>query len=267
MSIQQKIKAFWWFQEQKIGGMARPGFNRLHWSKLSLQEAAVFNWLGQHLYDQPDLPLTELWSYLDQLAPKVAPFYHLSTQEVRDAFAPLHDLNVLSDLIDRLNRQTQLLEPGFVLEDGPSPQLNGTFCHQQMHHELQLLQEHGISTLISLMGTPPNAQVLDSDLNVYHFPVQDLTPPTYDQVESFATLLKKQSSQHGVAVHCFAGVGRTTTMLVAAHLLYGESLEELTQRIEANNPHYQRKGSQWKFVCELAEQVGTPEYPSLVNPL
>lgn len=255
MPIRKQIKAFWWFNEGEVGGMGRPGFNRLHWSDLPLSEAAVFSWLGQHLYDQPDLSLAELYTYLHQLAPKVAPFFHRTPEEVHDKFNKLHDLSTLYDLLERLNQKAHVLEPGFTIESGPPAQLHCEFSEQQLHHEVNSLKQYGISTLISLMATPPSPKVQDRGLQIYHFPVQDLTPPSHEQVLSFASLLREQKEQHGVAVHCFAGVGRTTTMLVAAHLLYGDSLQQLTQQIEANNPYYQRKGSQWAFLCDLASQV------------
>lgn len=40
------MKAFWWFKENSIAGMGRPGFNRINWSQLTFEEDLVLGWFG-----------------------------------------------------------------------------------------------------------------------------------------------------------------------------------------------------------------------------
>lgn len=40
------MKAFWWFKENSIAGMGRPGFNRMSWSDLTFEEDLVLGWFG-----------------------------------------------------------------------------------------------------------------------------------------------------------------------------------------------------------------------------
>ena len=47
MPLRQQMPALWWFIEDRVAGMGRPGFNRYHGADLSLEEAIVFSWLGQ----------------------------------------------------------------------------------------------------------------------------------------------------------------------------------------------------------------------------
>jgi hypothetical protein len=35
------MKAFWWFKENSIAGMARPGFNSVRWFDLPFDEALL----------------------------------------------------------------------------------------------------------------------------------------------------------------------------------------------------------------------------------
>jgi protein-tyrosine phosphatase len=58
-----------------------------------------------------------------------------------------------------------------------------------------------------------------------------------------------------VVTHCLAGIGRTTTMLIAAYLVHGYSLQELTAWIRVCNPHFTFRGSQMDFLKELAEDI------------
>ena len=79
-------------------------------------------------------------------------------------------------------------------------------------------------------------------------PVEDITPPGRDQVYTFAeTLFTALAADKTVVTHCLAGIGRTTTMLIAAYLVHGYSLQELTAWISVRNPHFAFRGSQMAF--------------------
>jgi protein tyrosine phosphatase (PTP) superfamily phosphohydrolase (DUF442 family) len=255
----RKPKAIWWFQEGRIAGMGKPGFNQAHWTDFPLEEAVVFSWLGQHLHLAPDTPLRELWAYIAQFGPKVAPFYGLTNQQVEDTLAPLHEHDHLLNIIDRINKRANIIEPDrHIFQQHGEAYLHCLFHQEQLQHELDWLRAQGIHTLISLMEEPPNQAVTQTDIDVHHIPITDLTPPTHQQVQHFMELIDTSHSQgHAVAVHCFAGVGRTTTMLGASHLMRGGSLDGLIEIIETNNPHYQRKGRQWAYLCELHDGFET----------
>ena len=47
--------------------------------------------------------------------------------------------------------------------------------------------------------------------------------------------------------HCLAGIGRTTTMLMAAYLVQGYALQDLAAWVRVRNPHYLFHGSQMTF--------------------
>jgi protein-tyrosine phosphatase len=67
-----------------------------------------------------------------------------------------------------------------------------------------------------------------------------------------------------VVIHCLAGIGRTTTMLIAAYLVQGYSLAELVAWVQARNPHFQFIGCQVAFLQALADDVAHGRAPLIV---
>jgi protein-tyrosine phosphatase len=94
--------------------------------------------------------------------------------------------------------------------------------------------------------------------------VEDITPPSYEQVCTFANiLLTALAAGKNVVTHCLAGVGRTTTMLFAAYLMQGYAWDELVTWVRIRNPHFQFRGSQMAFLQTLANDVTSGRLPLL----
>ena len=84
------------------------------------------------------------------------------------------------------------------------------------------------------------------------------------QVYAFAeTLLTSLEAGKTVVTHCLAGIGRTTTMLMAAYLVQGYPLDALAAWVRVRNPHYFFHGSQFRFLQALAEDVRDGGLPVL----
>jgi protein tyrosine phosphatase (PTP) superfamily phosphohydrolase (DUF442 family) len=95
-----------------------------------------------------------------------------------------------------------------------------------------------------------------SGLEVHHLPVDDTTPPGRDQAEAFAAVLDRvYRDGQQMVVHCMAGVGRTTTIIVAGHLLHGDRLGVIAGEVQIANPSYRAQGSQWAFLEALADEL------------
>ena len=74
-----------------------------------------------------------------------------------------------------------------------------------------------------------NRDELQHHFVLHHIGIEDLGAPHLEQVKELAGILdasKKKGEK--LAVHCLAGIGgRTSTMLMAAHMLKGEALRDL----------------------------------------
>ena len=82
---------------------------------------------------------------------------------------------------------------------------------------LDSLKEHGIGVIVSL-----TMERLDPDLlaewgfELRHIPIRDFAPPTQDQIDEFVAIVDDaRESGKAVMAHCYAGMGRTGTMLAA----------------------------------------------------
>jgi protein-tyrosine phosphatase len=264
MPIRGHLKAFWWFIDGRVGGMGRPGFNQCHWFDFSLEEGVVFTWLGkQHL---TTCILDHLWQYMEEYGPKVAPFHGISPAEARDRLHRLRDRTVLGTVLESLNTKAGILQDVSWLDGHPHATLRFTPNVQRLQYELDLLQQHHVSVVISLLEQPLDHGVLDQYFEVYHLPVEDVTPPSHAQVYAYAEILRSAlEAGKNVVTHCLAGVGRTTTMFMAAYLVQGHPWHELVAWVQTRNPHFQFKGRQVAFLQELAHDIADGRLPLLAE--
>lgn len=262
MPIHSQLRSFWWFLDGRLGGMGRPGFNRCHWFDLSLEESLLLSWLGkQHL---PTPALAELWSYFSHYGPKVAPYYELSAPALQERLQHLRDHATLLHWVERLNARTGIFEDVAWVETPTGPALRLLPSAQQRQHEVAVLKQHNVSVLISLLEQPLDHPELGQAFELYHLPVEDVTPPQRQQVYAFAeTLHAALAAQKTVVTHCLAGIGRTTTMILAAYLVYGYRLQELADWIRERNPHFVFHGVQAAFLQTLATDLQTGRTPFL----
>jgi hypothetical protein len=262
MPIRRELKAFWWFVEGRVGGMGRPGYNQCHWYDLSLEEGLVFSWLGkQH---QTLSMMENLWEYLDVYGPKVAPFYRLSPTEVHGRLRHLRDRDTLLAVVQSMNAKAGILQEVTWLDKGTHTMLHFLPNVQRLQHEVAMLKHYNVSVIISLLEQPLDQTVLEAYFEVYHLPVEDVTPPSYEQVYAFAAILHTAlAAGKNIVTHCLAGVGRTTTMLLAAALVQGHAWDELVTWVQTCNPHFQFKGRQVAFLQELAHDITSGRRPLL----
>lgn len=262
MPIRRQLRSFWWFIEGRVGGMGRPGFNRCHWFDLSFEEGLILSWLGkQHL---PAPALDGLWSYLDSSGPKVAMFYGLSSSAARDRLSHLRDRAALLAMVERMNAKTGIFDDVSWVDDQAQPALRLIPSVQRRQYEVELLKQQNVTVLISLLEQPLDHPELCNDFELYHVPVEDITPPSRDQVYAFAEMLcTALAADKTVVTHCLAGIGRTTTMLIAAYLVHGYPLQELAAWVRVRNPHFLFRGSQVAFLQELAADVRDGRLPVL----
>lgn len=104
--------------------------------------------------------------------------------------------------------------------------------------DLQEIAAQGITAIVSLSEEPlMPAMVAESGMDYLHLPIDDYTPPTLDQIESFVTFVQETRGKGGIVmVHCHAGIGRTGTMLAAFLVKEGKPADVAIEEIRLRRP-------------------------------
>jgi len=96
-----------------------------------------------------------------------------------------------------------------------------------LQEDLIFLKAQGIGAIVSVTERALDEEIVRSfGLQYLHLQVQDYCAPTIQQIEEFLDFLEAAEGTGAVAVHCFAGQGRTGTMLACALVAQKMSAEE-----------------------------------------
>ena len=126
------------------------------------------------------------------------------------------------------------------------------------------LHRHGIRAILTLTEQPltihstiPASLFMQLGITYCHEPIPDMNPP--DDATAIAALnFLEQMIAHSIPVffHCFAGMGRTGTILHLFYLNRGLPLPEVQTRIAATRPQCTLiSASQRQYVEQYAEQL------------
>lgn len=242
------MKAFWWFKENAIAGMARPGFNSVHWFDLDFDEAVALGWIGR--YSTGTASLESFRSHLKSYVPKIFVFHHLDNESGQKALQAFDKEAKIIEVLDRLNRRSQIFE-NYELKNG---ELHFSLCKKRLQLEIDFLRKNGIEKLVTLTEQHHGKHFLQDHFELHHISIEDLNAPNVDQVHQLANVIQDaQRAGQKMAVHCLAGIGRTSTMLMSAHLVLGESFGDLKTRLARQNPRFAFTGVQADFVKSLAQ--------------
>ena len=136
--------------------------------------------------------------------------------------------------------------------------------------DVQSLREQGIRAIVSLTEYPLNTirdfrQATFDKLGIayLHAPVLDFQAPTIECAQAVIDFIAQmREAGRPVLLHCYAGVGRTGTLLHAYYLTQGLSLAEAQTRIEQISPRNRYEvcsPSQQEFLEKL-ERILNEEY-------
>lgn len=103
---------------------------------------------------------------------------------------------------------------------------------------LAWLRENGIELVITLTEDPIRRDWLsDAGLLSLHVPVEDMTAPTLEQVRECVSAIRRAQEQNmGVVLHCYAGRGRTGTVLAGYLVAQGLSADDAIARVRELRP-------------------------------
>lgn len=244
------MKTFWWFKDDAIAGMARPGFNAARWLELGIREAAVLGWIGR--YSPGRHSLESFRSHLRHYMPQVYVYHQLDIEAGNKAVEPLFTENGFAIALAKLNEAMQIVDNVSVENDHVQFEINQT----RINYEIQCLEKNKIETIVSLTEDHHQKDLLSQKFETVHIGINDLGAPTIEQVMHLKEVVEQSKAKRKrIAVHCLAGIGRTSTMLIAAHMMNGESLDDLFKSVKKRNPPFDPSPSQATFLRSLGDQL------------
>ncbi len=143
---------------------------------------------------------------------------------------------------------------GWVLNDelagsqGPSSLDDLSFLYHQGVRAVIRMEER---TIAADSGT-------DLDLVDMFVPVPDFTPPNQDQIQQMVEFIDQQTAeQRPVAVSCYAGIGRTGTVLACYLVHRGATAADAIKKVRELRPGSVQTPEQEAAVLQYAESAGS----------
>jgi protein-tyrosine phosphatase len=98
-------------------------------------------------------------------------------------------------------------------------------------------QKEGIESVVNLLEAHFDdvaRQERAQGFKVLHSPIPDMCSPSIDQLETIVRWIDREINERKkVLVHCFAGIGRTGTVLTAYLIFKGEEIENALKQVLA----------------------------------
>lgn len=133
--------------------------------------------------------------------------------------------------------------------------------HRSIDSDLAFLRQAGIEVIISLLESTLNLdQYLEQGFEVGHFPVEDFTAPSVEQISQACSAIEAALAEgKKVLVHCNAGIGRTGAILACFLVHQGASPEDAVARIRRERPLSLETSEQVEIVHEYHRHLRGPE--------
>lgn len=120
-----------------------------------------------------------------------------------------------------------------------------------------LLRAHGIGAVVSLTEAPPPGAPEAAGIDLLHVPIPDFgTPTEEDLLRVTGWVTERLGRDVPVAVHCFAGIGRTGTVLAAVLVVEGLDAESAIAEVRRARPGSLETSGQVGAVHRLARRLG-----------
>jgi atypical dual specificity phosphatase len=120
-----------------------------------------------------------------------------------------------------------------------------------------LVKAEGVRAVLSLTESPPSHDPRPHGLDWLHVPIQDFGTPSDDDLLRCTTWVDARlREQKPVVVHCFAGIGRTGTVLAAVLVAQGARADEAITEVRRARPGSLETVGQVGAVHRLARRLG-----------
>ena len=122
---------------------------------------------------------------------------------------------------------------------------------------LEFFKDEGIDVIISLTESPLGESLIEEfGFEYHHIPVRDFAAPSMPQIERFVTVVSNaRKAGKKVVAHCFAGRGRTGTMIACYLVSEGKSPEEALREVRSLRPGSVETNSQERAVHRYARRL------------
>ena len=149
----------------------------------------------------------------------------------------------------------QVMNFGWVLED----ELAGSQGPASLD-DLSFLYSQGVRAVVRMEERTIAANTVNQfDLVDMYEPVTDFTPPKLDQIQRMIEFIDQQTAaKRPVVVSCYAGIGRTGTVLACYLVHRGASPEDAISRVRELRPGSIQTPEQQAAVHGYAESARTP---------
>jgi protein tyrosine phosphatase len=194
------------------------------------------------------LDLADLRSHAGPYSKKISRFYahpeSSNESEIRVA-SELQAAESVRQVVNRIQSKLGLFEVCKLVNDTLEVRLS----RKLVESEARFLKSNGVQKIIGLTEKDLASQYWGNDFEIQHLPIEDVGAPTLALVDRVAHEFAK--SRGPIALHCLAGLGRTSTVILAAYRRLGENLDSLLAEIRATNPTFVLAGDQEQFLRSL----------------
>ncbi|MCX7666698.1 MAG: dual specificity protein phosphatase family protein [Gemmataceae bacterium] len=123
--------------------------------------------------------------------------------------------------------------------------------------ELVWLRQNRIDILITLTeNSLPRKWIDHAGLMSVHIPIPDMEAPTTQQFRQALSVIEKaHQSKMGVCVHCWAGRGRTGTILAGYFVSQGLSPKQAITKVRQLRPGSIEVSSQEQAIYDFAKEI------------
>ncbi len=108
-----------------------------------------------------------------------------------------------------------------------------------LEEDLSDMRREGIGAIVTLTEYSLDAKtVRNAGMAYLHLPIEDFGPPTIEQIREFCEFCRQQIEERHTAVvaHCYAGRGRTGTLLACYFVYKGHSAAEALSIVRRLRP-------------------------------